>query len=163
VLTNPARLKGWEAFVNDALNAKTAQDYAMAFAILPMADIAFVKAQNAHLQNGLVFLDKRQFAGKKWTRHNKAGDALSEDELKALPQLFSRLENLSDVMVLWDKAENNLIYLIPTKEGRFYKIPIRFKHNQYGGLTIDDVSTVFKIKPLDASSMLNLPEIERIR
>jgi|GEM_PF-1104245 len=169
VLLNPARLKGWEAFINSVLVTKAErappQGRAMAFAVLPLDDMAYVQAQGAKLQNGLVFLEERQFAGKKWKRHKEAGDNLTTQEFRELPELFAKASTKAGAIVLWDGAENNLIYLIPTgdKQGRFYKIPVRFNRNTYGGVAIDDVTTTFKIKPQDIEAMLKSPEIRKIR
>jgi len=169
VLLNPARLKGWEAFINSVLVTKAErappQGRAMAFAVLPLDDMAYVQAQGANLQNGLIFLEERQFAGKKWKRHKEAGDNLTTQEFRGLPELFAKANSGAGAIVLWDSAENNLIYLIPTgdKQGRFYKIPVRFNRNQYSGMSIDDVTTTFKIKPQDIDAMLKSPEIQKIR
>jgi len=166
VLTHPARLKGWEAFIELALDPATqGQRQAMAFGVLPLADMAAVQARGAKLQNGLVFLEERQFSGDKWARHKAAGNALSADEFKALPELFAKAESLQGVIVLWDSAEKNLIYLIPTGDGqgRFYKIPVRFNRNSYGGMVIDDAATAFKIDAADIQAMLAQPQIQKIR
>jgi len=165
VLLNPARLKGWEAFVDFALDPKTkGQRQAMAFSLLPAADIAFVKQQGASLQNGLIFLDQMHFAGGKFKRHSQVQkNGLTVEEFKALPQLFSRLDTIAGALKLWDSKKSNLIYLIPVKGGQFYKIPLGFGSNQYGGALIDEAKTIFKITKNDVFSMLEQPHIKQFR
>jgi len=161
-------MKGWAAFISSVL--QTAPDIAppqgraMAAGVLSPADRAFVQAQGAALQNGLIFLEEKQFAGKKWARHGGAGDALTVDEFKQLPVLLSQIDSRAGAIKLWDSKENNLIYLIPTgdRQGRLYKIPIRFNRNEYGGMAIDDITSVFKIREKDINAMLGQREIRQI-
>jgi len=163
VLLNPARLKGWKAFVEFALDPKTqGQRQAMAFAVLPPADMAYVKAQGAKLQNGLVFLEERQFAGLKRIRHKEAGNAPTVQEFRELPQLFARA-TAQGSMTLWDSADKFLIYLVPDGKGRFYKIPVRFNRATYGGLTVDDATTIFKISDSDIKAMLGESRYIKLR
>jgi len=154
VLLNPARLKGWEAFINVALDPKVqGQRQAMAFAVLPPADMAYVQAQGAKLQNGLVFLEERQFAGDKWARHKAAGNAMTAQDFRELPLAFTKAAH-----VFWDIDNGTLVYLLPNKKrGRdgFNKVAVRFGRNQYGGMAVDDAATIFWIDDVTAKSMID--------
>jgi len=163
VLLNPARLAGWGAFVQAARKRGKAQGQMMAFGVLPVDDLAFARAQGAEVQTGLVFLHDRHLAGVKGQRHLAAGNALSTDEFKNLPQWFAAPPAGS--LLLWDSKERIFLYLMPTGDGSgdFYKLAVRFKRATYSKRDIDDAATVFRIKAADVSAMLSSPGQHRVR
>jgi len=152
VLLNPARLAGWEAFVEMARKRGKAQGSRMAFGVLPAADVEVARRQGAPVQTGLVFLSDTPLVGKKAKRHQQADNALSWAELKRLPLAFAHPAH-----VFWDKENQTLVYLLEAKRqgnAGFNKVSVRFNRERYAKQSIDDAVSVFWIDSTAAMPMI---------
>jgi len=163
-LLHPIRQKGWEAFVEGARRRGKSYGHTMAFGVLDAQDLAFAKAQGAPVQSGLVYLHDRNLAGLKGRRHLEAGDALTTDEFKRLPQRFSQRAGQT---VLWDTVEKNFLYLMPVDDGSgdFFKVAVRPSRadGRLYGQVVEDASTVFRINAKAAHSTIKHPNVIKVR
>lgn len=139
-LLSSARLDGWRAFVDSALAAPFPQRQSMAFGVLRPQDLAWLQQQGAQVQSGVVFVQDTLVAGAKARRHISAGNALTAAEWHALPQRFAAPER-----VLWDTVNRTLLYVFPAEGDASTKVAVRFARLRYGGQSVDDVATVFKV------------------
>lgn len=139
VLLDPVRLRGWEAFVDNARAIGRPQGQSMAFGVLDPRDLAFAQRQGAAVQSGVIYLADDLLVGAKARRHETAGNALTATEWKALPQDMAQAER-----VLWDTKNGTLLYILPGGTRRA-KIAVRFNRAKAGQARVDDAATVFKV------------------
>lgn len=140
VLLSPARLRGWQAFVDGALAAPYPQRQSMAFGVLRPQDMVFLQRVGARVQSGVVFVQDALIGGAKARRHTAAANALTTNEWRSLPEGFARPER-----VLWDMRNRTLLYVFQSEDGRASKVAVRFARLDYAGQPVDDAATVFKV------------------
>lgn len=139
-LLSPVRQDAWNAFVESSIKHGQSQGKTMAFGVMGVADIDYAKTKGAEVQSGVLFLEDRQLVGPKAARHEKAGDALTPDEWKALPENVANAEQ-----ILWDTRNNTILYVFPSADGRNTKVAIRFSRLKVGSNKVDDAATAFKV------------------
>lgn len=140
VLLNPVRQKAWAAYIDNARRMDVTQGQSMAFGVMQAADMAYAREQGVPLQSGLMFTRDNIVAGKKATRHETAGNALSSSEWKALPERIHNAEQ-----VLWDVENQTLLYVLADTSDMTTKVVVRFAKSRYGKELVDDAATVFKV------------------
>lgn len=139
-LLSPVRLDAWNAFVDGTIKHGQSQGKTMAFGVMAPAEQSFAQSKGAEVQSGVMYLEDRQLIGPKAARHEKAGDALTPEEWKALPINVANAEQ-----VLWDTRNNTVLYVFPSEDGRNTKVAIRFNRLKVDRNRVDDAATAFKV------------------
>ena len=158
VLLDPVRLKGWEAFIETAQDNGRKQGQSMAFGVMAAQDVEFVQKKGVTLQSGLLFMDDSKVVGPKERRHSAAGNALTANDLKQLPQQLAGVEQ-----VLWDGENSTLLYVLPDGDEQVTKLVIRFGRLRYGAGKVDDVATAFRVPLVAIRDGLTRGQYEKVR
>lgn len=128
-------------WLDSALKGKQRKDYAL-LGSMGTEEVAFLKAMGKEPKTSAIVINDRLVSGKKALRHIKAGDALTEEEWKLLPDIISDPE-----MKLYDNVTGKLLYIV-TAVNDPRKIKIVVETDAYIDKlkrTVNAVVSVFKI------------------
>ena len=130
----------------------------MSIGVMHPKDIAYARARGAVIESGMIYVSDRLLASSKASRHIAAGDGLSVAEWKALPQTLANAK-----MVLWDKPNKTVLYIVTDKNSVHQKTVVRFSRGNSGNNKVEDAATIFKISDDDIRSGLIAGRFEIIR
>ncbi|NVO00027.1 MAG: minor capsid protein [Geobacteraceae bacterium] len=131
----------YEEWLAAALNGSQRRDYAL-LGSMGQDEIEFLKLMGKEPETSAIVINDRLVAGKKATRHVLAGNALTEEEWKLLPEVVSSPE-----IKLYDKTDGKLLYVYPSSADP-RKIKIVVKPDVYDGKlkkVVNEVNSVFKV------------------
>lgn len=148
-LLSPIRQRAWDAWIDSSTKFGYSQSRTMTFGVMHPQELAYAKAQNVDIPSPIMFLEDRQFVGPKYRRHLNAGDALTLDDLKALPQQVAKAQ-----AVYWDVRNKTLLYVYPASDGMVGKVAVRFAKLQVGESPANDVATAYKVNQAEIDSQV---------
>jgi len=145
-------------FIEKALAGNTGREYAL-LGSMSLADIGFLAEKNVIPESSGIVINDRLVGGKKALRHQEAGNGLSDEEWRALPECV-----LSPEAVYYDTTDGKILYVqkaLAIDDERKIKIVVAL--DVYAAKlkkTINETSTVFKI---DGNALEDTTRYERIR
>ena len=140
VIVSPARLSAHQAFISNALNFGKTQRQSISIGVLNDVDISFLASKNIVPTSPLTVLEDRLIVGKKGVRHGSAGNALSENEWHALPQLMA-----SPQQVLWDIPNQSFLFILPALIKNNPDEVIKLSVKSQNGFM--EIVSAFKVQP----------------
>lgn len=142
----PAVEAHFAKWVDDTFKLGTSsRRFSMVGALAP-ADISFLTSRGIAPVNAGIVVEDRLLVGKKATRHETDGDALTPEEWKDLPAALAVPE-----AVLWDVARETLLYIFPAadKKGKI-AIQVNSKEKKQGVINV--AKSGYKVKADDVAA-----------
>lgn len=142
----PAVEANFSKWVDDTFKLGTSsRRFSMVGALAP-ADISFLTSRGLAPVNAGIVVEDRLLVGKKATRHEADGDALTPEEWKDLPAALAVPE-----AVLWDVARETLLYIFPASD-RKGKIAIQVNSKEKKQGVINLAKSGYKVKVDDVAA-----------
>ncbi|ENX20183.1 hypothetical protein F892_03106 [Acinetobacter vivianii] len=142
IVTAPNRLKGHEAFINNALSFGKTQKQTSTVGVIKSSEVDFLKSKNVTVESPIMIISDHLLVGQKANRHGSAGNAPTIQEWLTLPQHLKKPDQ-----VVWDVSNESVLFLLPVLNenqteysDEFLKLSVRSKNG------VMEIVSIFKVQ-----------------